>query len=74
MKDYEQLCHGKTRVISCELRAESLKARVKVLKVRVKFKIASSNPRTIKSMKTQGDCFKSSSFPKIISPKLFGIS
>ena len=36
--------------------------------------VTSSNPRIIKSMKTKVNSLKSSSFPKIISPKLFGNS
>ena len=36
--------------------------------------VTSSNPRIIKSLKTQVNSLKSCSFPKILSPKLFGNS
>ena len=63
--------------MSYELRVESLKALVESLKARVeiqKCEFESTSSRIIKnSMKTQVNrVLKSSSFPKIISPKLFG--
>ena len=76
------------RVASYEFRVESLKARVEGLKAQVEIKSAISNPRVtsskprvtssnlwiIKSIKTQLSSLKSSSFPKILRPKLFGNS
>ena len=69
---------------SYELRAESLKARVEIQKCEFKstsyefkstsYEFKSTISRIIKSMKTQVNSLKSSSFPKIISPKLFGNS
>ena len=64
--------YGEARVTSCELRVTSYE--FKAQKHELKFKSASSNPLVIKSMKTQGNSLKSSSFPKIISPKLLGNS
>ena len=66
-------------MVKHELPVASYKLRVETLKERVKFKNASSNPsikssspRIIKSMKIRVNSLKSSSFPKIKSPKLFG--
>ena len=66
-------------MVKHELPVASYKLRVETLKERVKFKNASSNPsikssspRIIKSMKIHVNSRKSSSFPKIKSPKLFG--
>ena len=71
--------YGEARVTSCELRVTSYE--FKAQKHELKFKsassnpgVASSNPLVIKSMKTQGNSLKSSSFPKIMSPKLLGNS
>ena len=77
------------RVESLKARAESLKARVEIQKCKFKstsyeFKSTSyefestsyefESTRITKSMKIQVNTLKSSSFPKIISPKLFGNS
>ena len=72
------------RVTSYELRDTSYELRVKSLKFKSaswnprvtssNLQVTSSNPRIIKSMKTQVSSLKSSSFLKIVSPKLFGNS
>ena len=67
------------QVASYELQVESLKGRVESLKARVEiqkgeFESSSydfKSTRIIKSIKTQENSFKCSSFPKTISPKLF---
>ena len=66
-------------MVKHELRVKSFKARVEIQKCefksmsyKSKSTITSSNPRIIKSTKTQVNSLKISSFPKIINPKLFG--
>ena len=84
LKFYSDMVKHKLRVTSYVLRVQSLKARVESLKVRVEiqkcefkstsYEFKSTSSRIIKSMKTQVNSLKSSSFPKIISPKLFSNS
>ena len=74
------------RVTCCELRVESLKARIEIQSSNARVtssnprvtssnpQVTSSNPWIIKWIKTQVSSLKSSSFPKILSPKLFGSS
>ena len=70
------------RVTNYQLRVESLKVRVESLKAQSKIEKWEFNAtsyevestRIIKSKKTQVSSFKSSSFFKIISRKLFGNS
>ena len=69
-------------MVKHELRVTSFEIRVKTLKHELKFKsaslntrVTSSDPRITKSIKTQvNSLIKSSSFPKILSPKFFGNS
>ena len=82
LQEFKWYVKHELRVTSYKLRVESLKARVESLKPRVEiqkceFKSMSyefESTRIIKSMKTQVNRLKSSSFPKIISPKLLGNS
>ena len=70
--------------MSSDSRVTSLNPRVTILNLRVASsnpQLTSSNPRftslnlrIIKSMKIQVNSLESSSFPKIINPKLFGNS
>ena len=84
-----QVASYELRIESLKARVESLKARVEIQKCEFEstsyefestsheFESTSyefESTRIIKSMKTQVNSLKSSSFPKIISPKLFGNS
>ena len=65
-----RLTSSNPRVTSSNPWAKSSNSRVTSLITR----FTSSNPRIIKSIKIQVNSLKSSSFPKILRPKLFGNS